>query len=334
MPRRRQANQKVGQEPKSEPNKSNHNPKDKSKHNPKDKSKHNPKDKPKEQNTTKRGPVLRCLKDSHLKLEKRHYLLDLHHYCENMRRAHSNPAMFSKLSHYAEDTLYRGDVKHLGDWSKISYLHQEALRVVSVVKEVKVDAWTNTVHSINANYYALIAEAMNTVIADLQDDESSGNSLTVIHMQKCRTFLNTSMQDAKKTVIQEYKSAHREKEIAKKSAHREKEIAKLKRNIEKVEEKLQKEKSESVDGSEDSSYEKTENLLERLRKRLYHLQSGKSYQASHAGDPDSQAVDSEDEDEGDTAPKPTQESKFSVDLWGGKGQRTQARTSDLSLKYL
>jgi hypothetical protein len=323
MPRRRKANQKGGQEAKSEPNKP--------KHNPNDKSKHNPKHKPKEQNTTKREPVLRCLKDSHLKLEKRHYLLDLHHYCEHMNRAHSNPKMFSQLSHYAENTLYRGDVKHLGDWSKISYLHQEALRAVSVVKEVEVDAWKNTVHSINATYYALIAEAMNTVIADLQDDESSGNSLTVIHMQKCQNFLKTSMQDAKKTVIQEYKSALREKEIAK-----------LNRNIENIEEKLQKEKSESTDGSEDSPlYKKLERSLGNLQKRLYHLQSGKSYQASHAGDLASQAGDlasqagdSEEEDEGGNAPPRTLGNKFSVDLWGGKGQRTQARTSDLSLKYL
>jgi len=148
--------------------------------------------------------------------------------------------------------------------------------------------------------------------------------LTVIHMQKCQNFFNTSMRDAKKTVIQEYKSAHREKEIAK-----------LKRNIEKVEEKLQNEKSESTDGSEDSPlYKKLERSLGNLQKKLYHLQSGKSYQASQAGDLASQAGDSEEEDEGGNTPPRTLENKFSVDLWGGKGQRTQARTSDLSLKYL
>jgi hypothetical protein len=227
--------------------------------------------------------------------------------------------MFSKLSHYAEDTLYRGDVKHLGDWSKISYLHQEALRSASVVKEVEVDAWMQTVHTINATYYQLIAEAMNKVIVDLQDDESSGTSITEVHMQKCRNFLTTSIQEAKKTVIQEYKSAHREKEIAK-----------LKRSIEKLEAK----KSENTDGSEDSaSYEKLERLLGNLRKKLDRLQSGKSYQASHAGDLASQAGESEDEEDDDDSPQRTQENKFSVDLWGGKGQRTQARASDLSLKY-
>ncbi len=303
--------------------KSKHNPQDKSKHNPQDKSKHNPKNKPKAQNPTKREPVLRCFNDPHLNSQKRHYLLDLHHYCDNMRRAHSTPAMFSQLSHYAEDTLYRGDVKHLGDWSKISYLHQEALRAVSVVKEVEVDTWTHTVHTINATYYDLIAKAMNKVITDLQDDESSGTSMTLIHMQECRNFLTTAIKDAKKTVIQKYKSAHREKEIAK-----------LKRIIKKIEEKL----SEATEGSQE--YKGREILLTVKRKKLDRLQSGKSYQAPHAGDLasqpgdlESQAGESEDEEDDDDTSQRTQENKFSVDLWGGKGQRTQARASDLSLKY-
>ena len=70
------------------------------------------------------------------------------------------------------------------------------------------------------------------------------------------------------------------------------------------------------------------------------MQSGKSYQASQAGDLESQTGKSDynsDEDEQDRRrvhpPESTQENKFSVDLWGGKGQRTQARASDLSLKY-
>ena len=332
MPTRHQANQKGGQNPKSNPSKS--------KHKPKDKTKHKPKDKPKEQNTTKRETGLRCFNDPHLKFQTRHYLLDLHHYCENMSRAHSTPAMFSKLSHYAEDTLYRGDVKHLGAWSKISYLHLEALRDASVVKEVEVDDWKQTVHTINATYYALIAEAMNKVIIDLQDDESTGTRMTEIHMQKCYKFFTKSMQEAKKTVIQEYKSAHREKEIAK-----------VTHNIERIEANLEKKKSESTDGSEDpASYKKLERLLGNLQKKLDSLQSGKSYQASHAGDLASQAGDlasqggeseyNSDEDEEDRRrvhvkqDSSSQIRNFSVDLWGGKGQRTQARASDLSLKYM
>jgi hypothetical protein len=248
-----------------------------------------------------------------------------------MKHAHENPTTFKSKQNKARVELAFGDVKNMGAWSKISSVYQQQLKTFNEIPEDKINNWVRLLHEISVAYYHEVGTAMHGFLREITSQEI--NETTLVELNESKNNLFLAMKEAKRNAIRNFNNAKRDKTVRK----LQKEIAYFQKQVD---------ENSSPEGNEDPILHKKQNRLERLQKQLERMQGrqnsrSQSGEESQAEKDDFPGLDETDEEKGGNDYPPagpqaggSQAGQYRMDLWGDRRQRTQARVSDLSLKYL